>query len=94
MGAENVILGGLSQGCAAALVATLLWNGEPLAAVFGMCGWLPYRAHMQAIAETTAAENADEEDEDDPFAHQAEAGEWFRIAAHLEGHALAFCSIG
>ena len=71
VGASNVVLGGLSQGCAAALIATLLWDGEPLAPVFGMCGWLPYRGHMQEIAETTA-ENADE---DDPFA-QAEAGEF------------------
>ncbi|KAL8796488.1 MAG: hypothetical protein Q9195_001162 [Heterodermia aff. obscurata] len=63
VGAENVILGGLSQGCAAALIATLLWDGEPLAAVFGMCGWLPYRGHMQEIAETT-----DKVIEDDPFA--------------------------
>ena len=70
VGAENVILGGLSQGCAAALIATLLWEGEPLAAVFGMCGWLPYREHMQEIAEST-----DSADEDDPFA-QAASGEF------------------
>ena len=75
MGAENIILGGLSQGCAAALIATLLWDGEPLAAVFGMCGWLPYRAHMQEIAEPAAENAADEEDEDGPFA-QTEAGEF------------------
>lgn len=59
--AQNVILGGLSQGCAAALIATLLWDGEPLAAAFGMCGWLPYRGHI------------DNGDEDDIFA-RAEMG--------------------
>ncbi|KAH8756345.1 Alpha/Beta hydrolase protein, partial [Diaporthe sp. PMI_573] len=41
-GAENVVLGGLSQGCAASLVALLLWEGENLGAVVGMCGWLPF----------------------------------------------------
>lgn len=41
-GARNVILGGISQGCAASLIAMLLWEGEPLGAVLGMCGWLPF----------------------------------------------------
>ena len=70
VGPENVILGGLSQGCAAALITTLLWDGEPLGAVFGICGWLPYRGHMQELAETV-----ENDDEDDPFA-RAEAGEF------------------
>ena len=47
--AKNVILGGLSQGCAAALIALLTWDGEPIAAVFGMCGWLPFRKPMEEI---------------------------------------------
>ncbi|KAK3366115.1 Alpha/Beta hydrolase protein [Lasiosphaeria ovina] len=45
-GAQNVVLGGLSQGCAASLVALLLWDGEPLAAAVGMCGWLPFMSHL------------------------------------------------
>ncbi|KAK7756953.1 hypothetical protein SLS62_000969 [Diatrype stigma] len=45
-GARNVVLGGLSQGQAAALTALLLWEGDPLAAAFGMCGWLPYAARL------------------------------------------------
>lgn len=49
VGAKNVVLGGLSQGCAAALIALLTWDGEPIAAVFGMCGWLPFRKPMQDI---------------------------------------------
>lgn len=35
--------GGLSQGCAAALVAGLLWRGE---AVVGLCGWLPLAGRL------------------------------------------------
>lgn len=49
VGAKNIILGGLSQGCAAALIALLTWDGEPIAAVFGMCGWLPFRKPMEEI---------------------------------------------
>lgn len=49
VGAQSVVLGGLSQGCAASLVALLLWEGEPLAAGVGMCGWLPYRKRMESI---------------------------------------------
>lgn len=51
-GANNVILGGFSQGCATSLVSMLLWDGEPLGAVVGMCGWLPYRKHLEDIVRT------------------------------------------
>jgi hypothetical protein len=37
-GSCSVVLGGLSQGCAAALVAALLWEGDDLGAMVGMCG--------------------------------------------------------
>ena len=49
MGRENKVLGGLSQGCAAMLVALLMWGcGEaPVAAAFGMCGWLPFGRQME-----------------------------------------------
>ena len=66
VGAENVALGGLSQGCAATLISILLWTGEPLGAVFGMCGWLPLRHHMADIADPT---NPSEDDEN-PFARE------------------------
>jgi len=49
IGAANVALGGLSQGCAATLIAFLTWDGEPLGAVFGFCGWLPFCSHMVEI---------------------------------------------
>ena len=67
VGAENVVLGGLSQGCAAALISMLLWKGESLAMVFGLCGWLPYRERMQDMA---CPANDDADDiyfEDDMF---------------------------
>ena len=43
------MLGGLSQGCATVLVALLTWEGEPIRAAFGMCGWLPFRKQMEDI---------------------------------------------
>ena len=45
-GASSVVIGGLSQGCAASLMALLLWEGEPLCAMVGMCGWLPFCARL------------------------------------------------
>ncbi|KAI4273488.1 MAG: hypothetical protein LQ337_004589 [Flavoplaca oasis] len=59
VGARNVVLGGLSQGCAAALIALLTWDGEPIVAAFGMCGWLPFRKQMEDIlvASESGAEN-------------------------------------
>ena len=84
VGAENVILGGLSQGCAATLISILLWTGEPLGAVFGMCGWLPFRHHIADIADPQLPS----EDDENPFAPEehtvgevdlpAEAVAWLR----------------
>jgi predicted esterase len=50
VGARNVVLWGLSQGCAAALVAMLTWEAEPIGAVVGMCGWLPFGKGVEEIA--------------------------------------------
>ena len=63
VGAKNVILGGLSQGCAAALITMLTWTGEPIGAVFGMCGWLPFARSLEEIA----IQKRDEDIEDDIF---------------------------
>lgn len=51
MGAKNVVLLGLSQGCATSLVSALLWEGEAFGGVVGMCGWLPFRKGMLAFLE-------------------------------------------
>lgn len=74
VGAENVVLGGLSQGCATALIALLTWDGEPIAAGFGMCGWLPFRKQMEdiVIASESGVENA-KGGEDDLFETLGEA---------------------
>ncbi|MCJ1255894.1 hypothetical protein MMC24_003712 [Lignoscripta atroalba] len=69
VGAKNIVLGGLSQGCAATLVSLLTWDGEPLAAAVGMCGWLPFRKHLEDIARNTEYH---EDEGDDPFAHSDE----------------------
>jgi predicted esterase len=59
IGAENVILLGISQGCATLLVSLLTWQGEAIAAGIGMCGWLPFRKKIQA-----SLKSEDEGDED------------------------------
>lgn len=66
-GAKNIVFGGLSQGCAASLTAMLLWEGERLGAVVGMCGWLPFAERL--MEQVNGAEGDDmPEDESDPFA--------------------------
>ena len=61
VGPRNVVIGGLSQGCAATLIALLAWEGEPLAAAFGMCGWLPLRHHMADIVEPRLLNDNDDD---------------------------------
>lgn len=77
-GAKNVVLGGLSQGCAASLVALLLWEGEDLGAVVGMCGRLPF---AESLMEEIRDKNDEQHDNGllgfDPFAvdtcHESES---------------------
>ena len=96
-GAASVVLGGLSQGCAAVLVALMLWEGEPLAAAFGMCGWLPYavRLREQMLPEATGSlgtkddafdpfdrgESDDDDSESDP---SMRAVDWLREEIQLQ----------
>ncbi|KAL2075477.1 hypothetical protein VTL71DRAFT_420 [Oculimacula yallundae] len=49
VGWENVVLGGISQGCATALMA-ILGEGLEVGAFVGWCGWLPFRRDIEAIA--------------------------------------------
>jgi hypothetical protein len=46
---EEVIVMGLSQGCALGLLAMLVWDGPRLGAFVGMCGWLPFRKTISEI---------------------------------------------
>lgn len=55
--AGSVIIGGLSQGCAASLISALLWEGEPLGGWFGLSGWLPFAEEVM--------EGAQQDDEDE-----------------------------
>lgn len=57
--AGSVIIGGFSQGSAASLISTLLWEGEPLGGWFGLNGWLPF------AEEIVDAAQQDDEDENE-----------------------------
>ncbi|KAH8719553.1 Alpha/Beta hydrolase protein [Phaeosphaeriaceae sp. PMI808] len=72
IGAENVVLVGLSQGCAASIVATLLWEGNPFGGLVGMCGYLPFRKGMYDLLH--CAQN-EENDVDDIFERDSEDSE-------------------
>lgn len=64
---ENIVLGGLSQGCAMSL--TILLSLEfPLGGYFGMSGWLPFREDIEDVIALV-------EEEDDPFADNEADGE-------------------
>ncbi|TVY40220.1 Acyl-protein thioesterase [Lachnellula occidentalis] len=74
VGGENVVLWGLSQGCAASLIALLTWDGRPFAAMVGMCGYLPFANHVEDIVKGGSLEDGDDlfgedegDDDDDPF---------------------------
>ena len=82
VGPTNVVLGGLSQGCAAALVSLLTWEGEPLAAAFAMCGWLPLRQHIVDIADPQTPGDLGE----DPFVRETGVDQSF----DLRGQAVAW----
>jgi predicted esterase len=63
VGAGRVVLMGLSQGCAASIVSTLLWEGEPFGALVGMCGYLPFRKGMQEFIQDAVTEDGLSEDD-------------------------------
>lgn len=73
-GAQNVVLGGFSQGAAASLVAALLWDGEQrLGGVMAICAWLPYMSQMADMLQrihgkaTPCKGGEQDEEEFDPF---------------------------
>jgi predicted esterase len=77
VGKENVVLWGLSQGCATSLTSLLTWDGEPFAATVGMCAYLPFANHIEEIAKDDNSDNGDDlfgkdEDDDDPFSYSGD----------------------
>lgn len=60
-----MVLGGLSQGCAAALVAGLMWRGEALGAVVGLCGWLPLAGRLIEVMEERSGDGDSDDDDRD-----------------------------
>jgi predicted esterase len=50
--AENIILGGISQGCATAL-HVLLARGQGLGGFMGMSGWMPFASNIRGICGLT-----------------------------------------
>jgi predicted esterase len=72
VGPENVVLMGLSQGCAASMVATLLWKDRPFGALVGMCGYLPFRKAMHDLVEGSGIDH-----DDSSVGFEEEAGDMF-----------------
>jgi predicted esterase len=58
VGLANVVLGGLSQGCALGLHVLMSFQGEigqHLGGFFGMSGWLPFAKQLEALSEDKEA---------------------------------------
>ncbi|KAI1329958.1 phospholipase/carboxylesterase [Xylariaceae sp. FL0255] len=64
---SNIILGGLSQGCAMSL-SVLLALGYTLGGYFGMCGYLPFQQDIEDAIKKERGPKGDDIDDDDPFA--------------------------
>lgn len=84
---RRIIVGGLSQGCAASVFALLGGgfgfggnlkdaNGPgPLGAFVGMSGWLPFHAQLRDIARSTSSLGSENGDDFDPFSTSADDGQ-------------------
>ena len=59
---KNIVLGGLSQGCAMGLVCLLSIN-FPIGGFIGMSGWLPFQDDIDYLLNVSGDDTA----EDDPF---------------------------
>lgn len=75
-GAQNVAIGGFSQGAAAALVTALLWDeNESLGGLVALSAWLPYTRQMADILESGSSGDGEQDvppgaeapDDFDPF---------------------------
>ncbi|KLJ06273.1 hypothetical protein EMPG_10314 [Blastomyces silverae] len=94
-GAKNVLLGGLSQGCATGLVAYLLWDGvgeggerrEALGALVGFCGRLPFERRVRSIL---AGGTVDGEKVNQPSGTDGEVENKFSIGNDTVGNAIDF----
>lgn len=76
IGAKNVIVGGLSQGCAMAFHVLLSYEPEPdlesssnaIGGFIGMSGWLPFQKDiLSTVSHKDLGYSDDDDDSDDPF---------------------------
>ncbi|KAK4169129.1 Alpha/Beta hydrolase protein [Cladorrhinum sp. PSN259] len=75
-GTKKIILGGISQGCAASLVALMLWDGEErLGGYLGMCGWLPFAETIKKDVIDQKDNGKENDDEWDPFQRDSDEEE-------------------
>jgi predicted esterase len=89
VGAKNVFIGGLSQGCAMGVHLLLSYqptegvengNEGSLGGFIGMSGWLPFADDIQdLIPSGDKRETVGEEDDDDPFATSGEEEDGFGL---------------
>ncbi|KAF4217021.1 hypothetical protein CNMCM8980_003989 [Aspergillus fumigatiaffinis] len=93
-GYSRVVIGGLSQGCAASVFCLLggfpsaSEDGESkrLGGYIGMSGWLPFEGEISGFlnidkGDPGESKSGAEEDDDDPFAHDTDGAD---VPAHIQ----------
>ncbi|KAK7414625.1 hypothetical protein QQX98_006562 [Neonectria punicea] len=75
--ARRVVLAGISQGCAMALTSLLLWEGDALGAVVGMCGYMPLASSLMAVFEEDDGRQLDGEDDGIVFGSETDSDDIF-----------------
>ncbi|GFF43314.1 LOW QUALITY PROTEIN: acyl-protein thioesterase 1 [Aspergillus udagawae] len=93
-GYSRIVIGGLSQGCAAAVFCLLggfpsaseYGEGKHLGGYIGMSGWLPVEREISGLLKMEEGNQGEsksgtEEDDDDPFAHDTDGDD---VPAHIQ----------
>lgn len=78
---QNIILGGLSQGCAMAIFV-LLSLEFPIGGFVGMSGWLPFEQDLSEIVQLGDTE--DGEADTDLFKFGEELGHWYGVPDEID----------
>ncbi|GFF80415.1 acyl-protein thioesterase 1 [Aspergillus udagawae] len=93
-GYSRIVIGGLSQGCAAAVFCLLggfpsaseYGEGKHLGGYIGMSGWVPVEREISGLLKMEEGNQGEsksgtEEDDDDPFAHDTDGDD---VPAHIQ----------
>ncbi|KAL4731621.1 hypothetical protein ACLX1H_000596 [Fusarium chlamydosporum] len=88
---RNIVLGGISQGCAMGLVCLLAFD-FPLGGFIGMSSWLPFSGEFEQLMNEVDDVNFSDE-EDNPFAASDDGNDTRSVSAKVHEHARELLSL-